>query len=233
MAKSIRKLLGILTASGFVLLLLSGWFGYRSVQALVHSESDVEKAELTKAQWGDLLSVMKDAETGERGFVITGRENYLEPFQSGKAETYKILALLHDSIHGDPSQAKLLKNAEDVISTKMEFMSETIRLRRDEGLDAAKQLTLTGKGKAVMDELRSIVAEAQTQESNIISARRHREAASRLILMAVFSVTLLAASTLLATIYVVLSRDLVERDKAEAALRESGETTGRWLLSFG
>src|SRR5689334_13899797 len=64
MAKSIRKLLGILTASGFVLLLLSGWFGYRSVQALVHSESDVEKAELTKAQWGDLLSVMKDAENG-------------------------------------------------------------------------------------------------------------------------------------------------------------------------
>jgi CHASE3 domain sensor protein len=75
----------------------------------VHSESNVEAAELTRAQWGDLLSAMEDAETGERGFVITGRESYLEPFQWGQAKTYQELALLPASIHGDPAQTMHLQ----------------------------------------------------------------------------------------------------------------------------
>ncbi|MCE2983926.1 MAG: PAS domain S-box protein [Parachlamydia sp.] len=97
-----------------------------------------------------------DAETGERGYVITGNSLYLEPFDkalqyfnSPRLKKFKV----HEKLNEESQIAVLNKMAEK----KLEQLSEINKLRKEEGFDEAAKVIASGKGKDLMDEIRSVV----------------------------------------------------------------------------
>jgi CheY-like chemotaxis protein/signal transduction histidine kinase/CHASE3 domain sensor protein len=154
---------------------------------------------------GFLLSAMKDAETGERGFTLTGEERYLEPYNNAKdkpdAELRELRALTADSA----SQQARLDGIEAAYREKLVDIERTIDLRRTGDAAAALAAVRTGQGKALMDKLRGILGDMQVQETAVIDARTRQaeEAAalgnlvriggSTLLLVLIFGAALLLA----------------------------------------
>ena len=104
-----------------------------------------------------LLSRLTDAETAERGFVITGADRYLDPFKAAQIQIPQIQHSLHASTDKDPAIAEMVRQLDMAVAGKMSSLHETIMLRREKGLDAATQMVLTDHGVQYMDDVRTLV----------------------------------------------------------------------------
>ena len=145
-----------------------------------------------------LLSAMKDVETGARGYALTGREEYLEPFTSGTAEEERRLAALEAAM--DPPRFARL---EELVRSKIDHANRVVEARRQGGREAAAQLVGSGEGKDTMDVLRAEVGWLQAAERERLGEleRRERRRATWLNVAALLSLLLgcgLAAAHILA-----------------------------------
>jgi PAS domain S-box-containing protein len=223
MARSARSLLRLLILSGFVVLSLCGLLGYRALKRLAANEAATRHSREISHAFESLLTTVTDAETGQRGYLLTGREEYLEPYRAARAHIDQDIEQMKRAVQNDEAQRVHLDQAEKATHDKMAELEETLRLAVDEGRTAALRLVLTQHGKLVMDALRTSVSAAEKEEGRQLVIRERESAKSRSIAVAAFALSLLGACTLLAAIYIALSWDLVRREKAEALLRKSEE----------
>ena len=115
---------------------------------------------------------MKDVETGQRGFVITGRAQDLEPYASGMGKIGPTLEKLRNwslRIRPRPSEWREIRQA---IEAKIAVVRQTIEIRRNSGEAPARDPDLSDRGKYAMDRLRILVAQAQKPRVLIFSAGR-------------------------------------------------------------
>ncbi len=118
-----------------------------------------------------LLSQLKDVETGERGFALTGEDTYLDPYNSGLANVPALVAAVRSDLQGRGILAGL-------VAAKLDFARQVIEARRSGGVDAAQALVRTGQDKVSMDRVRVRVAELQ-QAAGERLARADRVQATR------------------------------------------------------
>ncbi len=86
---------------------------------------------------GRVLLAIQDAETGQRGYLLTGDETFLRPFREGRAQVSREIARLHDHLRGDDSQRAELDALVPLIRDKLNERGTTIELRRSGDLDAS------------------------------------------------------------------------------------------------
>ena len=96
-----------------------------------------------------VLSQLKDAETGQRGYVITGDEAFLEPYQTGSADRFNVVKELRKLTADNPNQQKRLDAAEPLIAAKLAELKEAIDLRRKGDVDGAVKIRPRRRGQAV------------------------------------------------------------------------------------
>lgn len=89
---------------------------------------------------------MKDAETGQRGYILTGQESYLEPYQAVVVNIDQKIVELKDLIADQPSQQKQFAALESLIAAKFAILKQTIYLRQNQGFEAALQVIQTNQG---------------------------------------------------------------------------------------
>ena len=121
-----------------------------------------------------LLSVLQDAETGQRGYLITGEERYLEPYQAAVRNIDRAIQALKDLTVDNPVQQRNIETLRAPVKDKLDELKQTVDLRRGQGFDPARQVVLTDRGKQAMDEIRRQIAGMQAVESEL---SRQREAA--------------------------------------------------------
>ena len=154
-------------------LLLIAVVSYRNTNLLIENDALVEHSHQVRLELADLLSVMKDAETGQRGYVITGDESYLEPYKAALSALPATLADLRKLTADNPEQQRRLASITPLIEAKLAELKAVIDLRRAQGFDAAAKLVTTNAGKTHMDQIRAVVAAADQE------ARDRAEAADR------------------------------------------------------
>lgn len=125
-----------------------------------------------------LLSTMKDVETGERGFIITGRDQYLEPYSAGLAAVPREEATVASLIGPD---GRLLS---DLLDARIKEAAQGIATYRGNGSAAGAASVDSGAGKAIMDRIRSEVAHIQNDTDRRISARNHERTLDDLLRIA-------------------------------------------------
>jgi len=151
---------------------------YRNAYLLIENDAWVAHSHEVRTKLADLLSGLKDTETGQRGYVLTGDEIYLAPYQSGLAAIQTTLADLRKVVSDNPDQSRRLAKLTQPIDDKLAELKQTIDLRRAEGFDAALKVVLTNAGKAYMDQVRAIVAEADQTEQDLLKRRTEEARAS-------------------------------------------------------
>ena len=166
-----------------------------------------------------LLSALKDAESGQRGYLLTGEEIYLEPYQAALGLVRSNLAGLKQLTQDNATQQKCLAGIEPLILEKEAELKQTIELRRSQGLPAALEVVTTEKGRIIMDQIRKGVAEAQDEENRL----RAERAAARSAEAGKALQSLLAGGVLvfllMATVFFFLKQENIRRTKAEADVR--------------
>ena len=123
-----------------------------------------------------ILSALKDAETGQRGYLLTGSERYLEPYNDALHRLPRQLKQLQADRHPGVSATQV---SALVLLVKQELaeLGQTIELSRQQGAASAINRVQTGSGKAMMDQIRAVVAEMRSRldqdEVSAIAAVTH------------------------------------------------------------
>jgi PAS domain S-box-containing protein len=199
-----------------VLLITSavGIQSYRQVKRLndaniwvVHTHEVSEKLE-------HVLSVLKDAETGQRGFLLTGEERYLEPYNPAMSEIQNDIDMVAGLTRDNPGQQKSILQLRRLAGDKLDELRETIKLRRDGGTDEALRVVRSDRGKKIMDQIRVLVSQMESRESELLDVRGRAaiEAARQSLLMVGFG-TLLAL-TILAIVGIFAARTMKFADRS-------------------
>jgi CheY-like chemotaxis protein/signal transduction histidine kinase/CHASE3 domain sensor protein len=120
----------------------------------------------------NVLSSVKDTETGQRGYLLTGDEAYLEPFTSGRAAIDGELERLRPLTAGNPDQQQRLDRLRGLIGTKLEELLGTITLKRAGKTEQAMAIVNTDRGKVLMDQIRTVSGEMQDAGRTQLSQRQ-------------------------------------------------------------
>jgi methyl-accepting chemotaxis protein len=148
-----------------------GVVAYRSLGELIDTADWVTHTHTVKETLAGLLSSLNDAETGERGFVLTGEESYLAPYtaalQTIDAEVGKARELTVDN----PRQQTRINQLRPLIAAKLADVAEIIALRRQRGEKAAVDVVGTNRGKTLMDDIRRVIGEMDEEESSLLRDR--------------------------------------------------------------
>ncbi len=159
----------------------------RESRALVTHTRDVIERGLST------LSAIQDAETGERGFVITGEPRYLEPYDNGvkslQTDTTRLRALTRD----DAAQQKRIDSLDVLILERMSLLAKGVEFRRVAGLDSASTIVRSGRGKELMDAIRVQLAEVMASERALLQQREATEADHDRVVTLILGIGTLAA----------------------------------------
>ncbi|MET0333623.1 MAG: CHASE3 domain-containing protein, partial [Rhizobacter sp.] len=115
-------------------------------------------------QLQSVLSSMKDAETGQRGFLISGLEVYLVPHTEAKAAVSGQINHLRRFIGSEPAQLQRVDTLERLVGDKLAELELTINLQRKGDRDGAIELVRSDRGRATMDRIRAVVADIEQEE---------------------------------------------------------------------
>jgi methyl-accepting chemotaxis protein len=162
-------------AAGFalslVLLIAIGTVAYTNLSKLTSTSQWVTHTHEVLEHIAGVLSLLKDAETGQRGYVITGDEAFLEPYHQGAGEVLNVVKDLRKLTADNPSQQKRIDAAEPLIAAKLAELKQTIDLRRSGNVDETVKIIRGGEGKRIMDNLRAILAEMENEERTLLQKR--------------------------------------------------------------
>jgi PAS domain S-box-containing protein len=114
-----------------------------------------------------VLSAVTDAETGQRGFLMTGDERYLAPYLTAFDSAASHLRTLRDLTDGNARQRRHVDALEPLVKDKLGELRDTVQLGRERRTDTAVQRLLTGRDLRLMEQIRSTVAAMQTEERQI------------------------------------------------------------------
>jgi len=154
-----------------------GTTSYQSINKLLDSAAWVTHTHLVLTRLSDLLSTMQDAETGQRGYLITGEPRYLEPHTSALHSIDGNFNDLRSLTSDSPEEQHRLDLLRPLIDAKLAELQETIDLRTNKGFEPARQIVLTDRGKNTMDQIRVLVVAMQNTELGYL---KQRDAEARL-----------------------------------------------------
>jgi len=167
--------LGRRLAAGFglavLILLLLAVVSYRTTYDLIENDELVSHTHEVRTEFANLLSVLEDAETGQRGFLITGADSYLGPYQTAVDEVKAAFDRVQRLTATRPDQQRRLATLSPLITSKLDELAQTIDLRKNQGFDAAVKVVLTNRGKILMDQIRALIAEADHAEEVLLGQR--------------------------------------------------------------
>jgi PAS domain S-box-containing protein len=208
-------------------ILFRDWAQYRRASA----DADHTREVLNSA--GRLFSTVQDAETGQRGYLLTGEEKYLAPYHQATQLASSELAKLKNLLNRPQDRPGDALRLSALLDQKLAELHETVELRRSQGFQAALNVVLSERGKQLMDQIRELCTGIQSREySALIDGSLQEETYARrteLVMIAgslILFVFLIAAS--LATNRAVLAREQSLQEAREA--RDLFQTT---LASIG
>ncbi|KMO13511.1 CHASE3 domain-containing protein, partial [Methylobacterium platani] len=187
----------------FLLLALAVATGGWNYVEGARSRAEADRLGRVTALSERVLSSMKDLETGQRGYVLTGREDYLAPYDAALARIDGEVASL-DAVTLDRD---IRERRRQVVAAERDYAARVVALRRSEGMQAATDLIQTGEGKRAMDAVRTLTAQVQDGAATELKRLAEADALRSPLLPLVTLAAGLAAVGLLARLALVRRRE--------------------------
>ena len=159
-------------AAAFVAAVVVAFVSWRSLADRAVAADRVSHSLEVIAQAQLLLSTIKDAETGQRGYLLTGAERYLEPYTTARARLAANMQRLRELSGTTPREVQRLEALGALGTDKMTELAETIRLRRDGKTEAALATVESDRGKIAMDRIRTTIEAIVRDENATLEARQ-------------------------------------------------------------
>jgi PAS domain S-box-containing protein len=227
--------LGVKIAVAFVLALVAvgavGIWAYTGIAQLKEANNWVVHTHEVMGNLEHVLSMLDEAQADHRGFLLTGEDRYLEPYNTATGEIRQdidqVASLTADNPHQQPDIEQLRKLSAD----KLDELRETVKLEREGKHEQALQIIRSDRGKAIMDDIRKLVDGMESREQTLLQKRNQAadEVAARTT--QTMGLGVLLAVLVLAVAAVVVTRTM--RLAAPSALpKEGGRKWPRIVIRY-
>jgi PAS domain S-box-containing protein len=220
-----RKILSTFVGVGCLLagsIAVAYIVGLRALQ----SNRDLARERDVMRELERFVSALKDTETGQRGYLLTGDERYLEPYQVGRGEVSTATEKLQRLGTSGDLPATGIERLKNVTERKLAELEKTIKLRRDGNAQAAVDEVRTGLGRKLMEEIRTVAGEMQLQKEAEFRKAAERANEAVVVRTITFIATAVVNLTFLGWAYTRLSR-------AVKATEQEKELLATTLASIG
>ncbi|ODH01702.1 hypothetical protein A4S05_27735 [Nostoc sp. KVJ20] len=200
--------IGISFALSLATLTTIGLISYHSTNELIETSRKENHTYEVLSQLEDLNLQLTTAETGQRGYIITGEKRYLEPYNAALESLNQKIKELQNLTADNPNQQNRLDILQPLLTQRMAVMKDVIEIRQSQGLEATQKAVLTDEGKRLMDQIQKVIQAMKTEESALLKQRSEKAqaAAQQTLGSIVYSIPLF--SVILALIGFSLTRHI-------------------------
>lgn len=211
-------------ASGFLMLLTlfgaNAWLANTNLSTVAESREWVSHTHQVVGEVNASLSALMDAETGLRGYLLTGNESYTEPYRAGIRAAERHLDSVRTLTRDNPNQQVRVMEFDRTLHEKIGEMDAVIRINRTEGSNAALARFLNGGGVKLLDRMR-VLSESMTRaEMPLLADREARSAASERDARIALGLSFVLGMLLLGGFFYVINRATGERETAAQEIAE-------------
>ncbi|MEH2057214.1 MAG: response regulator [Nostoc sp.] len=163
--------IGVSFALSLATLTTIGLISYQSTNELIETSRQESHTYQVLSQLEDLNLQLTNAETGQRGYIITGEQRYLEPYNAAiQVMNQKVKELLRLTAD-NPNQQNRLDILQPLLTERMAVMKDVIELRQSQGLEASQKAVLTDQGKQLMDKIQQLIQAMKNEENTLLEKR--------------------------------------------------------------
>ncbi len=139
-------------------------------------QEDIQRKFKAVRQYGNLLTLMIDAETGERGFILTQRDEYLEPYQTAVEEIPKTIEQLKEIVEAEPGEKPRLERIEGLSKIQELVNIQLVNLKESQSFNLNEKsrdelYQHLQRGKFTMDKIRAAISQMQNKEETLLTER--------------------------------------------------------------
>ncbi|MBX7200943.1 MAG: CHASE3 domain-containing protein [Rhodospirillaceae bacterium] len=159
---------------GLVILVLAitAMLAARSATTFAEDTQWVEHTYEMITQIREINLSLVNAETGSRGYILTGDESYLEPYREALVKLNGAIATVNRIMSDNPRQQRRLVELRGTINEKLEAMADAVKARKEQNLEAAIKIVQSGRGKRAMDDARANLAPMEDDEMTLLKERQ-------------------------------------------------------------
>jgi PAS domain S-box-containing protein len=227
-----RIRLWIIAASvaGLIALAVVSWLSYRNTKELIAANGRLAQAHKLIEDLTALHLLLDDAESSCRGYALSGKDEYLKPYDVALAQLDITRQVLGHDLGDDPNRSRQFQELEPIIQARLEVMKGLVDARRKGGFEAAVRVVQSGPGTRLADEIRQRISVIQTEERNdLLDRERESRERARSTILAVGLTCLLGIALLLAA-SIVIYRLNRQGEKDHLAL-QNAERIQRTILN--
>jgi signal transduction histidine kinase/DNA-binding response OmpR family regulator/CHASE3 domain sensor protein len=210
----LKVLLGF--AGALILILFGGGLTYRSSDSFAESTRLVAHTQEVRAVLSDLYSSIADAESAQRGYLLTGetsqRAHYVQLTEDVPAQRDTLAQLVNDN----PTQLRNLATLRSLVELRLKNLAQVMAEYDRRGLSAARKEIITGHGLEVMSSIDIVTGKMNAVETQLLKEREAAAEQTRKLTLASMLLTLLLAVALLTTLFLAIRREMAARDKSES-----------------
>jgi len=168
MKLSLKTNLRIGLGVSLLLLIISSTASFISIKNLIKSADLVVESNTIINDVDNIVSMLKDAETGQRGYLLTGNEAFLDPYDKSIKRTDSLFSRVMVATQSNTFEQQRLKELRVIIDKRMEILLSTIRIKRNNG--QISELSLL-EGKKYMDDARQIIRDIRNEEKRALTEK--------------------------------------------------------------
>jgi PAS domain S-box-containing protein len=215
------------------LMLINGGIAYWQIRQLHEHALWVSHTYQVLEVLESTVSTLTDAETGQRGYVITADPAYLEPYRATLTQFQEKLDQLARLTRDNPDQRERIPRFEELASKRLELLAKNVASVQQGNREAAAQVIVSGEPKRVMDQIHSLAGDMQQDERRLLDEREAEYATIYRGALLNVGVTSLAAITALAAFLWLLRKHAHGLANWAAAIHQQRELLHATLVSIG
>lgn len=164
-------LLPPLLLAAAIIVFLNAWWAFQAVRTLATNASWLSHSWQVVHQVERVLGSAVNAETGERGYLISGKDSYLEPYTTARQELPGELDHLQWLTSDNPSQQERLQVLRGALARRLLVLQKAVEMRKQGGSEMSTPILIGGPGKIEMDHIRAICDAMEAEEDRLLAIR--------------------------------------------------------------
>jgi signal transduction histidine kinase len=196
---------------------------YLGTQRLIEDIEDVARTYQILGEVRDIRHVVSRMNSSVRGYVITGKDEFLDPFREMRQEMERQIGEVRALTKTKPEQQERLEAIEKLIAQQVAYSTNVIAVRQEKGFEAAEGIISTGEGRQRVNLLMEMVKQMLEHERKLLAERKEIQDESVLLANGLIILGGVMAVVIVGFASLVLRQDMRERERLERAILEVGD----------